>query len=314
MDEPVDAPDAQAPSELASACSSFIRYLQVVRRMSPNTVGAYERDLRTFLSFAHKNGLNSPEQVLESHVRQWLAECHRQGLAPSSLQRSLSALRAFYNWRGLETGERRSPASVVQAPRRRRKLPGTLEVDQVGSYLQVNDEDPLILRDLAMAELFYSSGLRLSELRAVDLNDIDGRQRLLTVVGKGRKSRTVPVGQAALEALARYTAQRPAPAAGHDNALFLSKSGRRISERSIQARIKGLGKRAGLARDVHPHMLRHSFASHMLESSGDLRAVQELLGHSDISTTQIYTHLDFQHLAKVYDKAHPRAQKQADDT
>jgi integrase/recombinase XerC len=158
-----------------------------------------------------------------------------------------------------------------------------------------------------MAELFYSSGLRLAELRAVNLQDVDGQQSLITVTGKGNKMRTLPIGKAALKAISAYLAHRPSE--GDEQALFLSSRGTRISERSIQARMQLLARRNGLGRDVHPHMLRHSFASHLLESSGDLRAVQELLGHSDISTTQIYTHLDFQHLAKVYDGAHPRARK-----
>ncbi len=247
-------------------------------------------------------------------MRQWLAQGHRTGLAPNSLQRRLSALRAYFEWESSDTGQRRNPALAVQAPRKRRKLPGTLEADQVGAYLRADANDPLQLRDLAMAELFYSSGLRLAELRAVDVHDIDRSQSLISVTGKGSKTRTVPVGRAAIAAIDAYLPHRVTPSSSADeNALFVSGRGRRISERSIQSRVQLLAERNGLGRDVHPHMLRHSFASHLLESSGDLRAVQELLGHSDISTTQIYTHLDFQHLAKVYDGAHPRARKQKDD-
>jgi integrase/recombinase XerC len=290
---------------------AFLDYLGGVRRLSAHTIAAYRRDLGSFLDFCHEQKLVHSNHVQESHVRQWLAAGHRRSLAANSLQRQLSALRAFFNWESRETGKRRNPALAVQAPRKRRKLPGTLEADQVGAYLAGDgSDDPLQLRDLAMAELFYSSGLRLAELRAVDLTDIDRGQRLITVTGKGRKTRTVPVGSAALAAIDAWLVQRPQIAvAAEEMALFVSARGRRISERSIQSRIQLLARRSGLGRDVHPHMLRHSFASHMLESSGDLRAVQELLGHSDISTTQIYTHLDFQHLAKIYDGAHPRARR-----
>lgn len=302
----------ESTSPLAAVFHDFLDYLHTVRRLSPNTVDGYRRDLDSFLAVAGNADLPGPRAIEEAHVRTWLAQGHSKGLAGSSLQRRLSALRAFFQWYGRQTGERRNPAQTVQAPRRRRKLPATMEADQVGAYLNTPGDDPLLLRDLAMAELFYSSGLRLGELRAVNVSDIDGRERLLTVTGKGAKTRTVPVGDAAMQAIQRYLPERPSPAAGHENALFLSKQGRRISARSIQARIGALGQRSGVGRRVHPHMLRHSFASHLLESSGDLRAVQELLGHSDIATTQIYTHLDFQHLAKIYDTAHPRARKRDD--
>ena len=305
-----DGEEVAAP--LGPVFADFLAYLQTVRRLSANTVNGYRRDLDSFLAFDNVASLQQPRQIEESHIRGWLAQGHSKGLAGSTLQRRLSALRAFFQWYGRQTGERRNPAQTVQAPRRRRKLPATLEADQVGAYLNATGDDPLLLRDLAMAELFYSSGLRLSELRAVNLQDIDGRERLLTVTGKGAKTRTIPVGDAAMQAIQRYLPERPPAKAGHENALFLSQRGLRISARSIQTRIGVLGQRGGVGRRVHPHMLRHSFASHLLESSGDLRAVQELLGHSDIATTQIYTHLDFQHLAKVYDTAHPRAQKRDD--
>ncbi|MBT3411162.1 MAG: tyrosine recombinase XerC, partial [Halieaceae bacterium] len=196
-----------------------------------------------------------------------------------------------------------------------RKLPKTLDADQVDRYLMFEDDSPTALRDHAMAELFYSSGLRLAELNSVNINDIDRGSRLLTVTGKGNKTRTVPVGSAALKAIDKWLTVRPDIAADEDAsvALFTSNRGQRISVRNIQARLKLQGRKAGMRQDVHPHMLRHSFASHMLESSGDLRAVQELLGHANISTTQIYTHLDFQHLAKVYDAAHPRAKRRKRD-
>ncbi|WOJ97863.1 tyrosine recombinase XerC [Congregibacter brevis] len=305
---------ASQAASLEQRSAAFLEYLRSVRRLSPHTVAAYRRDLNNFLTFSQEQSLRLCHEVQESHVRQWLAQGHRRGLAPNSLQRQLSALRAYFQWESKDTGERRNPALAVQAPRKRRKLPGTLEADQVGQYLRADADDPLQLRDLAMAELFYSSGLRLAELRAVNIHDIDRGQNLISVTGKGSKTRTVPVGGAAIAAIDTYLPHRPAISSDADeNALFISSLGRRISERSIQARVQLLAERNGLGRDVHPHMLRHSFASHLLESSGDLRAVQELLGHSDISTTQIYTHLDFQHLAKVYDGAHPRARKLKDD-
>ena len=300
--------EAAWDSLLMREIADFLDYLRNVRRLSRHTIDAYRRDLEAFQRFADKGGLSSARAVAESHVRHWLAEAHRGGLAANSLQRRLSALRAFFTWRSRESGERRNPAAAVRAPRQGRKLPHTLEADQVSAYLASTCDDPLVQRDLAMAELLYSSGLRLAELCSVDIEDIDHHERLITVTGKGRKTRSIPVGTAALRAIETYLNVRPAPAnAEAENALFLSRRGTRIGARSVQQRLRKLASDTGLGRHVHPHMLRHSFASHLLESSGDLRAVQELLGHSDISTTQIYTHLDFQHLAKVYDDAHPRA-------
>jgi integrase/recombinase XerC len=302
---------ADSASELTQQHQEFLDYLAGVRRLSAHTIQAYRRDLEDFERFCETRSVMSAGAVRESHVRQWVAEGHRKGLAPSTQQRRLSALRSFFQWLSKSRGDRHNPAVAVQAPRRRRKLPRTLEADQVGGLLKSPDtDDPLLLRDLAIAELLYSSGLRLSELRAVNLEDIDRSQRLLMVTGKGQKTRSVPVGRAALAAIAAYLPGRPEPTSEDaQRALFLSARGRRISTRAVQTRLQELSRRSGLGRDVHPHMLRHSFASHLLESSGDLRAVQELLGHSDIATTQIYTHLDFQHLAKVYDRAHPRANR-----
>lgn len=304
----------KAGSPLGEQIAGFLDYLATVRRLSPKTLDAYQRDLDDFETFAAgQNATVSADDIEESHVRRWLGESHRRGLAPSTLQRRLSALRAFYRFRGRDSARQHNPAIDVRAPRKRRTLPKVLEADQLGRYLTPPDDDPLTLRDAAMAELMYSSGLRLAELRALDTVDLDRSERLVTVTGKGGKTRSVPVGSMALSALERWLPLRPEPAdedAGR--ALFLSQRGRRIGERAIQLRIRRLARRNGLGQDVHPHMLRHSFASHLLESSGDLRAVQELLGHSNISTTQVYTHLDFQHLAKVYDSAHPRARRRND--
>jgi integrase/recombinase XerC len=296
---------------LTTASEAFIAYLRNVRQLSPHTVSNYERDLHTLLSFCSERGHDDPAQLQEAHIRAWVSLLHRRGLAGSSIQRALSAVRSFFHYLGRQQGHSRNPAAAVQAPRQPRRLPKTLDADQVNRYLQFKEDNPIARRDSAIAELFYSSGLRLAELAAINLGDVDQQAQLLTVTGKGRKTRTVPVGSVAIGALRRWLDVRPEST---DLALFLSQRGQRISVRAIQDRLRLQGRRAGMYQDVHPHMLRHSFASHMLESSGDLRAVQELLGHANIATTQIYTHLDFQHLAKVYDAAHPRARRRKPET
>jgi len=300
---------------LKGSTERFIAYLRDVRRLSPHTISNYTRDLISLQHYCKTSGKDSVEDLVEADIRAWASQLHRRGLAGGSIQRSLSATRSFYNFLGRENGHRRNPAASVQAPRKPRKLPKTLDTDQMGKYLSFDADSVIARRDSAMAELFYSSGLRLAELAAMDIDDIDPHSKLLTVTGKGRKTRTVPVGSVALQAIARWLEVRPPTAAGaaDRDALFTSNRGCRISVRNIQARLKVQGRKSGMHQDVHPHMLRHSFASHMLESSGDLRAVQELLGHANISTTQIYTHLDFQHLAKVYDAAHPRAKRRKGD-
>ncbi len=301
--------------ELADSCDGFLTYLWEVRQLSPHTISNYRRDLRSLQEVCRQRGLATAAAVSEADIRLWASQLHRRGLASSSIQRSLSAARSFFAWLGREQGHQRNPAAGVQAPRRGRKLPRTLDADQVDRFLDFDGDGPVAIRDKAIAELFYSSGLRLAELAAVNLGDLDGQAGLLTVTGKGNKTRTVPVGALAREAIEAWLRVRPARFDDEDGAraLFTSSRGRRISARNIQARLRLQGRRSGMHQDVHPHMLRHSFASHMLESSGDLRAVQELLGHANISTTQIYTHLDFQHLAKVYDAAHPRARRRKTD-
>ncbi|TDG15296.1 tyrosine recombinase XerC [Seongchinamella unica] len=300
---------------LANECAEFIDYLRDVRQLSPHTLENYRRDLASLQRYSEANNRPQARDLDEADIRAWASQLHRRGLAGSSIQRSLSAARSFFNYLGRINGHPRNPAASVQAPRKPRKLPRTLDADQVDRYLDFAGGGPTVLRDRAMAELFYSSGLRLAELGSVNIDDIDHGARLLTVTGKGNKTRTVPVGATALEAIDQWLAVRPQTAADDDSAkaLFTSNRGQRISRRNIQARLKLQGRKSGMHQDVHPHMLRHSFASHMLESSGDLRAVQELLGHANISTTQIYTHLDFQHLARVYDAAHPRAKRRKRD-
>jgi integrase/recombinase XerC len=299
-----------AATGFETSSRAFLTYLRDVRQLSPHTLDNYRRDLASLQRFCESQGGKSPEALVEADIRQWVSQLHRRGLAGSSIQRSLSAARSFFNYLGRESGRPRNPAASVQAPRKPRKLPKTLDADQVERYLVFEEKSLTAIRDRAMAELFYSSGLRLAELVSINLVDIDRRSQLVTVTGKGGKTRTVPVGSIAIGAIERWLQVRPRNSGGDaEAALFTSARGKRISERSVQARLKLQGRKAGMHQDVHPHMLRHSFASHMLESSGDLRAVQELLGHANIATTQIYTHLDFQHLARVYDAAHPRARR-----
>jgi integrase/recombinase XerC len=303
---------APAPdTELGREAAGFLAYLHDVRQLSSHTLAGYRRDLTSLQRFCSARGKHRAADLDEADIRQWVSQMHRQGLGGSSIQRGLSAVRTFFNHLGREQGYPRNPAASVQAPRRPRKLPKALDADQVNQFLSFSEDSAIARRDKAIAELFYSCGLRLAELVSINLGDIDQQEKLVTVTGKGNKTRTVPVGAVALAALASWLEVRPHTEADKDSAsaLFTSNQGQRISVRNIQARLRLQGRKSGMHQDVHPHMLRHSFASHMLESSGDLRAVQELLGHANIATTQIYTHLDFQHLAKVYDAAHPRARR-----
>ncbi len=291
---------------------NFLRHLSLERRLSPRTVEAYGRDLKDMAAWLDQHQLGW-RQLGQAQVRAWAAQRHRQGLSAKSLQRRLAALRAFYRYLKREGQVDGNPAMGVRAPKVERKLPATLDVDQMSQLLELPGDAPLDLRDQAIMELLYSSGLRLAELVSVDLADLDPQDAMLEVTGKGGKTRRLPVGRKALEAIERWLRVRSSLAAGDEQALFVSQRGRRLSPRSVQSRLARRAREQGSPRHVHPHLLRHSFASHVLESSGDLRAVQELLGHADISTTQIYTHLDFQHLARVYDQAHPRARRKKTD-
>jgi integrase/recombinase XerC len=287
----------------------FLDHLRDERQLSPHTVNSYRRDLYRALRWLGDQGMDD-WRCLDNHaVRGYAAQRHRSGLSGKSLQRELSSLRSLFRFLLREGRAKQNPAQGVRAPKVRRRLPATLDADQLGRLLDQPAADPLETRDLAMLELFYSSGLRLAELVSVNLGDVDPKEAALEVLGKGGKARRVPVGRKALEALARWLALRAQFATPGEPALFVSRRGRRIHPRTVQARINRWTLAKGAPRELHPHLLRHSFASHLLESSGDLRAVQELLGHADIATTQIYTHLDFQHLAEVYDRAHPRARR-----
>jgi len=292
----------------------FLGHLSSERRLSPHTVSAYRRDLVCLAAFCQRESVLRWRDLKVHHLRRFAAVSHATGLDPRSIQRRLSGARSFLRYLIREREITQNPAVGVSAPRAARKLPATLDVDQMARLLEIRGDDPVTVRDRAMLELLYSSGLRLTELTDLDLGDIDLADGVVRVTGKGRKTRLVPVGRAARKALRDWLKTRGSMARREHKAVFTGVQGRRISPRSVQARVSYWARRSGLGQRVHPHLFRHSFASHLLESSGDLRGVQEMLGHANISTTQIYTHLDFQHLAQVYDKAHPRARKKSGPT
>lgn len=285
----------------------FAAHLGEERRLSQHTVAAYLRDLQFLADFLKQADPDDWAQIDAQHIRALAGARHRAGAAPRSIQRFLSTLRTFFGYLLREGVLVNNPAQDVAAPKLRRSLPHVMDVDQVGRLLDVDSSEPLIIRDRAFLELMYSSGLRLSELTGLDRHDLDLRDATVTVTGKGNKTRVLPVGRQAVAAIQRWLTVRAGLAKPDETALFVNHRGRRLGNGGVQRRLREMGIRQGVDGPLHPHALRHSFATHMLESSGDLRAVQELLGHANISTTQIYTHLDFQHLAEVYDKAHPRA-------
>ena len=298
----------------------FTGHLRDERRLSNNTVQGYRRDLNLLEEFCQQLEINQWRALANHQLRQFVADAHRQGISGKTLQRRLSSIRTFFNYLAREGQVKQNPALSITAPKTPKKLPKTLDTDQVAHLLNVRGSKWHTVRDLAILELFYSSGLRLTELTNANITDIDWNDATIRVLGKGSKERVLPVGSYALEAIQKWLNIRTQlPVRKHtledESALFISERGRRISPRNVQSRVRHWTRSQNIPGNVHPHMLRHSFASHMLESSGDLRAVQELLGHADIATTQIYTHLDFQHLAEVYDKAHPRAHRKphADD-
>lgn len=293
----------------AEQIARFEEHLRSERRLSPHTVDNYLRDINRLAAWCQQQNIHGVADIDSHHVRLCLTTLHRKGLGGRSLQRWLSALRTFFSYGLKHQWLKANPAMGIAAPKSPKKLPRALDVDQANQFVTTRTESWLECRDRAIVELFYSSGLRLSELTALNLTDIDLKERLVLVTGKGGKTRQLPIGSQALQAL-QYWLQRRGEVAGADPAaVFISAPGRRISPRTVQERLRLLSLQQGMQGKVHPHMLRHSFASHLLESSGDLRAVQELLGHANLSTTQVYTHLDFQHLSKIYDQAHPRAKK-----
>jgi integrase/recombinase XerC len=286
----------------------FLEYLQVERRYSPNTLAAYRRDLTRFAAEVGRPW----NQVAGHDVSAHVARLHGRGMKPRSIQRALSSLRSLYRYLKRHRLVTQDPAAGIRGPKGRRTLPGVLDTDQAAQLLSFEPQTPLEHLDLAIAELLYGSGLRLSELTGANVADVDLAGGFITVRGKGGKMRQVPLGRHSIKALELWLACRPPHVGSPPVPLFSIRAGRRIHPRTVQQRLKRLAMRQLGSDELHPHMLRHSFASHLLESSSDLRAVQELLGHADISTTQIYTHLDFQHLARVYDAAHPRSKAQDD--
>ena len=294
---------------LRDGVGRFLGSLRTERRLSPHTSCGYQRDLEALLEYCEAQGITSWDALDAQHVRSFAAQCHRRGLAPRSIQRRLSAVRSLCRFLIREGELRHDPAADVQAPKARKRLPTTLDADTMARLLEFRADDRLGVRDKAIMELLYSSGLRLAELLGLDLGDLDLRDRTVRVLGKGRKVRIVPVGRQAVTALSRWLAERATLADVEETAVFVGVNGRRLGPRIVQRRIARWARLQGLPEHVHPHLFRHSFASHLLESSGDLRAVQELLGHANISTTQVYTHLDFQHLARIYDASHPRARR-----
>jgi len=287
----------------------FGSHLGSERRLSAHTVQNYLRELDALIAWCDDNGLIDWQSLDAQHLRLFAARSHAGGLAPRSVQRRLSAVRTFLRYLQRERVLMHNPAAEVRAPKIKRALPETLDADQMSRLLDIPGTDVLSVRDRAIMELFYSSGLRLAELIGLDLGALDAADRTIRVSGKGNKTRILPVGRKALDALENWLALRGSLAAIGEMALFVGRSGRRVGQRTIQLRIARWARLQGLPMHVHPHLFRHSFASHLLESSQDLRGVQELLGHADIATTQVYTHLDFQHLACIYDQTHPRARK-----
>lgn len=291
----------------------FLEMLTSERYYSKNTIQAYQRDCTRFLDFMISKDISKFQDVEPHNCLEYSAKRHRQGIKGSSIQREMSAIRSLFQYLLTQKQVTRNPAAAIKTPKARKKLPNTLDADNINELLNVPKKPLSVIeiRDLAIFELIYSSGLRLSELTESNIDDADFIEQNITVTGKGRKTRKLPIGQKAIDALLLWLEKRPEYLKNKEEpALFINQRGTRISPRSVQQRLEKLASQR-LGRHVHPHMLRHSFATHMLESSANLRAVQELLGHADISTTQIYTHLDFQHLAKVYDSAHPRARKKS---
>jgi integrase/recombinase XerC len=291
---------------------AYCAHLRSERQVSPHTLQAYRSDLAKVLEFCEKEQLGSWAALDIQQLRRLVARQHQHGQSSRSLARLLSAVRGFYRYLNREGHCSHDPANGLAPPKGERRLPKTLDTDRALQLLEGAVEDDFLAhRDQAMLELFYSSGLRLSELTSLNLEQLDLADGLVQVHGKGSKTRVLPVGRKAREALQQWLPLR-ALSNPADGAVFVSQQGRRLGPRAIQLRVKAAGERE-LGQHLHPHMLRHSFASHLLESSQDLRAVQEMLGHADIATTQIYTHLDFQHLATVYDSAHPRAKRKGSD-
>lgn len=295
-----------ASNNLASLAVAYISHLSNERRLSPLTCRSYSQDITTLLKLASKTPFN---QLQIHHIRRFVAQLHSKGLSGRSLARMLSAWRGFYNYLARDHDYTHNPCAGLHAPKSPKTLPNVLSPDETAKLLEFSADDLMALRDKAMFELFYSSGLRLAELVKLKPEDLNFPDSTVFILGKGNKTRVVPIGNQAMQALREWMKLRETLIKPGEKALFLSRNGKGISSRAVSQRLKIRALQQDINSNVHPHVLRHSFASHLLQSSADLRAVQEMLGHASISTTQIYTHLDFQHLAKVYDVTHPRAKK-----
>ena len=289
---------------------SFLNQLKITRQYSSHTLDGYKRDLNKLSSELYESNIGRWKEVQDKHIRQFINKERRKGLSQKSIQRLLSSIRSFFKYLINEDEIDNNPLAHIKGPKSPKLLPKAMDADMVFKLLDYKPKTWVDIRDKAIIELFYSSGLRLAELCNINIEDLSIKEQTCRVLGKGNKTRIVPIGIKAIQSLNLWLRSREIKINLKDptNALFINNKGYRLSHRSVQLRIKKISEKRGLP-DLHPHMLRHSFASHVLESSGDLRAVQEMLGHSDIATTQIYTKLDFQHLTKVYDKTHPRAKK-----
>jgi len=293
---------------LKNLINDFLIYAKTEKYLSEKTLENYIQDFKNFVKFLTSQRISDFYVVTPVLIKQWIAQNHAKGLSGKSIARHLSSVKTLYKFLIKENLSDHNPTIGIRPPKSPKKLPKAPDVNQTNHLLEIKTDDPLEIRDLAILELIYSSGLRLSELLRVNYQDLDIHPTSLPIIGKGKKTRLVPVGTKAREAISRWLTIRSQFANPTEEALFVSQKGSRLTPRQVQQRLQRWGQRYG-TQHLHPHMLRHAFASHLLESSHNLRAVQELLGHSSISTTQIYTHLDFQHLAEVYDQAHPRARK-----
>ena len=300
---------AHPNAPLNQVVQQYLDYLAYNKRYSPHTINAYARDMQRLIETLEDQGHGTWADAQADTIRDAMVTARKTHLAPKSIQRILSSWRSFFTYLLQQNLVKLNPVDGIRAPKSPRKLPNSLDPDQISQVLNatITSDDPMALRDKAMLELTYSCGLRLAELASLNIFDIDLTDASLIVTGKGNKTRQLPIGRQAIVALKSWLEQRGQLKCYDANALFINHRGQRMGVRGIQMRMANMAAAHG--QHIHPHMLRHSFASHLLQSSGDLRAVQELLGHSNISTTQVYTHLDYQHLAKVYDKAHPRAQE-----
>lgn len=286
--------------------AAYLDHLAHERGLSPLTCENYGRDIRALQELAGEITL---QNLKTAHIRRFIATLHGRGIGGKSIARMLSAWRGFFAFLSRRHGIDNNPCIGMRPPKSAKTLPQALSPEQASKLVEISDDDTLAVRDHAILELFYSSGLRLAELVSLNVDGLDLAEGTVTVTGKGNKTRIIPVGRHAIEAIQTWLPQRTLLKTADETALFIGRTGKRLTPRAVQYRLKTWAIKQGIAGNVHPHILRHSFATHVLQSSGDLRAVQEMLGHANISTTQVYTHLDFQHLAKVYDQAHPRARK-----